>query len=51
MILFLDADSIVFPNLSDVIKKDFKNKKTVGDQEVDAGEKSRQKKEKIIFIL
>ena len=25
VILFLDADSIVFPNLSDVIKKDFKN--------------------------
>ena len=30
VILFLDADSIVFPNLFDVIRKDFKNKKVVG---------------------
>lgn len=30
IILFLDADSIVFPNLLDVIKKDFKNKKLAG---------------------
>lgn len=30
VILFLDADSIVFPNLAEVIKRDFKNKKIVG---------------------
>lgn len=30
VILFLDADSIVFPNLLDVIQKDFKNKKLAG---------------------
>lgn len=30
IILFLDADTIIFPNLFDVIKKDFKNKKIVG---------------------
>ena len=30
IILFLDADSIVFPNLFDTMKKDFKNKKIVG---------------------
>ncbi|MCX6815958.1 MAG: glycosyltransferase [Candidatus Aenigmarchaeota archaeon] len=30
LILFLDADTIVFPNMLDVIKKDFKNKKLVG---------------------
>src|SRR3989338_9106169 len=30
IILFLDADSIVFPNLFDVIRKDFKSKNVVG---------------------
>ncbi|HLC77409.1 MAG TPA: glycosyltransferase [archaeon] len=30
VILFLDADSIIFPNLLEILKKDFKNKKTVG---------------------
>lgn len=30
VIVFLDADSIVFPNIFDVIRKDFKNKKVVG---------------------
>ncbi|MBI4167512.1 MAG: glycosyltransferase [Candidatus Aenigmarchaeota archaeon] len=30
IVLFLDADSIVFPNLLDVIKKDFKNRKVIG---------------------
>ncbi len=30
VVLFLDADSIIFPNLFDVIKKDFRKKGTVG---------------------
>ena len=30
VILFIDADSIVFPNILETIEKDFKNKKTVG---------------------
>lgn len=30
IILFIDADSIVFPNLLDEIKKDFRNKKIAG---------------------
>ena len=30
VIVFLDADSIVFPNIFDVVKKDFKNKKVMG---------------------
>ncbi|MEW6723061.1 MAG: glycosyltransferase [Candidatus Micrarchaeota archaeon] len=30
VILFLDADSIVFPNLLEVLKKDFSNEKVVG---------------------
>jgi glycosyltransferase involved in cell wall biosynthesis len=30
IILFIDADSIVFPNILDVIGKDFKNKKLAG---------------------
>ena len=30
IIVFIDADSIVFPNILDVIKKDFKSRKIVG---------------------
>ncbi|MBS3051460.1 MAG: glycosyltransferase [Candidatus Aenigmarchaeota archaeon] len=30
VILFLDADSIVFPNIFDIINKDFRNRKVVG---------------------
>ncbi len=30
VLLFIDADTIVFPNIIDIVKKDFQNKKTVG---------------------